>query len=333
MRCSIGRSKSCGPGPGNQLDEFAIIRRYFTPEKQGDSVIVGVGDDGAVLRPAPGRDLVTVVDTMVAGVHFPTCMRAEDIGYRGVAVNVSDIAAMGARPKWMTLALTLGTADPDWIETFAWGIADAADTFAVELVGGDLTRGDGTVISVQITGEVQPGLAMTRSGAQPGDWIYVSGTPGDAGLGLAMMQSGTVPDVRLETLVRRFTRPDARVELGRAIAPHASAAIDLSDGLFADLGKLLSASAVSGCIELNDLPMSSELAQSVDRQQALHYALSGGDDYELCFTAAGSDFFAPGSVAGVPVTRIGRVGEGSGLSCTKNGETYAWQDAGYRHFQ
>ena len=188
------------------------------------------------------------------------------------------------------------------------------------------------MISIQVSGDVEPGLAMTRSGAQAGDGIYVSGTPGDAGYGLAVMQSGRALNDRLAPLVQRFTRPDARVELGRTIAPHASAAIDLSDGLFSDLEKLLSASSASGCIELNDLPVSAELAQAVEQDEALRYVLSGGDDYELCFTAANADFFAAGSIAGVPVTRIGQVGSGSGLSCTRSGETCAYHDDGYRHF-
>jgi len=314
------------------LDEFEIIRRYFTPEEKSDSVIVGVGDDGAVLRPEPGRDLINVVDTLVSGVHFPEKLSPEDVGYRAVAVNVSDIAAMGGRPRWMTLALTLNKNKRGWEEDFARGIALAADTYGLDLVGGDLTHGSEIVVSVQITGDVEPGLAITRSGAQPGDAIYVSGTPGDASLGLSIIQSNPTLDEQLYTLIRRFTRPDARVELGLAIAPHASAAIDVSDGLFGDLEKLLRASSVSGSIELDDIPLSSELRNTLAEDDRLKFVLGGGDDYELCFTSASEEFFDSGEIAGVRVTKIGQVGKGCGLSCTKGGDPFEYHDAGYRHF-
>jgi thiamine-monophosphate kinase len=315
------------------VDEFEIIRRYFTPEQKGEGVIVGVGDDGAVLRPSPGRDLVSVIDSMVSDVHYPANMLPEDVGFRAVAVNVSDIAAMGARPRWMTLALTMDADYQGWVEGFARGIATAAKTFSVELVGGDLTRGSENVVSVQITGEVEPGLAMTRSGAKPGDSIFVSGTPGDAALGLSVMQSGGVLNSRLDYLIGRFTQPTARVELGQAIGPHASAAIDLSDGLYTDLEKLLTASRVAGCIELNDIPMSPELRGTVGHDDALRFALGGGDDYELCFTAPPDRFNETTGIAGVKVTRIGHVSEGGGLTCTVDGRLHEYHDDGYRHFQ
>ena len=251
------------------MDEFEIIRRWFTPEEKSESVIVGVGDDGAVLQPDPGRHLINVVDTLVAGVHFPENLRPEDVGYRAVAVNVSDIAAMGGRPRWMTLALTLDKNKRGWEEDFACGIAFAADTFGIDLVGGDLTHGSETVISVQITGDVEPGQAILRSGAKPGDAIYVSGTPGDASLGLSIIQSKPPLDDQLHTLIRRFCRPDARVALGQAIAPHVSAAIDISDGLFADLEKMLAASGVSGRIELDEIPMSIELMNTLAEEDRL----------------------------------------------------------------
>jgi len=314
------------------VDEFEIIRRLFTPDKTSDSVIVGVGDDGAILRPDPGRDLVTVVDTMVSGVHFPQDLNAEDIGFRAVAVNVSDIAAMGGRPRWMTLALTLASADQDWLQKLSSGIASAANAFGVELVGGDITRGSEFVISVQITGDVEPGLVMSRRGASPGDSIYVSGWPGDAALGLSLIQSGDTQLAGSGYLIKRFSRPDARIQLGQAIAPVVSAAIDLSDGLYADLGKLLAASGVAGVIELNDIPLSDDMLRTVDRTDALRYALGGGDDYELCFTASGDSVIGIGEHLKTPVTEIGRVLEGQGLSCTLDGEAYDYRDDGYRHF-
>jgi thiamine-monophosphate kinase len=315
------------------VDEFEIIRRYFTPATYSDSVVIGVGDDGAVLRPTPGMELVAVADTMVAGVHYPDVLAAADVGYRAVAVNLSDIAAMGAIPRWMTLALTLSAEQPAWLADFARGITQAAAAFGLELVGGDMTRGEQTVVTVQITGEVLPGQALTRAGAHPGEGIYVSGTPGDAAMGLRILQSGSKPDSGGAELVQRFARPTARIALGRALAAHASAAIDLSDGLFSDVEKLLHASGAAGCLALESLPISAPLLHAVPREEAERLVLSGGDDYELCFTAADTEFLAAGEVAGVPVTRIGEVREGRGLHCERHGQLCEFRDDGYRHFQ
>ena len=312
------------------MDEFDIIRRFFTPDRTSDSVMVGVGDDGAVLRPTPGKDLINVIDTMVAGVHFPDTLPPADIGFRAVAINVSDIAAMGGTPRWMTMALTLDDALPDWLADFADGARDASGRYGVELVGGDITRGSDKVISVQVTGEVDPGSVLTRSGARPGDGIYVSGTPGDAALGLSIIESGAAASAEVDYLVKRFSRPDARVALGNALAGRASAAIDLSDGLYADLAKLLDASGVAGRIRLDDLPASAALAGMVGREDALAFMLGGGDDYELAFTSP--DESITEIAADVAVTRIGSVVDGEGLSCTLGGEPYTFQSQGYRHF-
>ena len=207
------------------MDEFEIIRRYFSGVPSDQSVLIGVGDDGAVMRPGTGRDLVAVVDTCVAGVHYPISLDPADIGYRAVAVNVSDIAAMGARPRWMTMALTLDEADDAWLDGFARGIFDAGAQYGVELVGGDITHGVEKVISIQVTGDVETGKALTRGGAAPGDDIYVSGTPGDAALGLSIIESGAPSGEYVNYLVRRFTRPSPRLLLGQRIADAASAAL------------------------------------------------------------------------------------------------------------
>lgn len=314
------------------MDEFEIIRRYFTPASSDPSVRVGVGDDGAVLRAAPDRDLVTVVDTMIAGVHFPLSLAPADVGYRAVAVNLSDIAAMGGRPRWMTLALTLARADPDWLGQFSRGLLEASAEAAVILVGGDTTRGVQTVISVQITGDIPSGRALTRSGARPGDGIYVTGTLGDAAAGLASLQDDTASEAT-RFLAGRFARPTARIAVGQWLLTRASAAIDVSDGLFTDLDKLLAASGVAGSIEVEDIPLSPQLRSAVSGDEALQYALTGGDDYELCFTARDESLPHDGRVAGVAFTRIGRVGSGSGLSCTRGGRAYPFSSHGYRHFE
>jgi len=320
------------------VDEFEIIRRYFERAVSDDSIRVGIGDDGAVLRPDPGRDLITVIDTLVSGVHFPPSLSPADIGYRSVAVNLSDIAAMAGRPRWMVLALTLSDSDPAWLAGFSSGLFAAAQEFDLALVGGDTTSGQETAISIQIIGDVEIDQALVRSGANSGDAIYVTGTPGDASAGLAVLQSGTPRNSDVDYLVKRFARPNARVDLGQAIAEHASAAIDLSDGLFTDIEKLLRASAVSGLIELSEVPLSAQLIKLMDEDDALRFALGGGDDYELCFTSqAGAEVFQEiADQHDVPITCIGQVNEsadsGDALLCTRNGNEYEYHHDGYRHF-
>jgi len=316
------------------VDEFEIIREYFDRPSIDTRVITGVGDDGAVLRPLPGLDLVSVIDTLVAGVHFPISLDAADAGYRAVAVNVSDIAAMGGKPTWMTLALTLTESSSAWLGAFASGLFAAADEYGVTLTGGDTTRGDQLVITIQMNGEVKSGQALLRSGARAGDAIYVTGTPGDAAAGLSILQEGDERNSDADYLVSRFARPAARPEIGQAVATVAHAAIDLSDGLYADIGKLLSASTVSGSIELDQLPLSTQLTRSMSHDAALQFALGGGDDYELCFTSDLSDEKIQAIVAGfgVAVTRIGQVGDGDGLNLTSAGIHFDYQSDGYRHF-
>jgi thiamine-monophosphate kinase len=314
------------------MDEFELIARYFDRASADADVLVGIGDDGAVLRPAVGLDLVTVVDTLVEGVHYPADLPAADVGYRALAVNLSDLAAMGSRPRWMTLALSLREADPAWLTGYAQGLFEAAQEFAVTLVGGDTTRAQQTVMSIQVTGEIEPGRALTRSGARPGDEVFVTGTVGDAAAGLEILQGRSPAGVFADDLVNRFSRPRARVAAGRQLAGTASAAIDLSDGLYTDLEKLAAASGVGVELDLDRLPVSDALRQSVVGNKALSLALAGGDDYELCFTAAAGEFDGLADVAGVPIRRIGRTTPGQGIACIRDGSPYAYHDRGYRHF-
>lgn len=307
------------------MDEFELILRFFSRPASSPAVLAGVGDDGAVIRPREGRDLVTVIDTMVAGTHFPASMSAADIGYRAVAVNLSDIAAMGARPRWMTLALTLVEAEPRWLEAFAEGLYEAAAEWDVALVGGDTTKGEQLVVSVQMSGDLEPGTALYRSGAKAGDTVFVTGTLGDAAAGLGELSEGASGSC----LARRFARPTARVRVGRALAGIANAAIDVSDGLVADLSKILAASAVGAELDLQRLPLSQDLLASVGREQALRFAMDGGDDYELCFTLPESrlpDEIRP------EVTAIGRVRAEPGLECRDGDSVVPFDDTGYRHF-
>ncbi|MGB5164450.1 MAG: thiamine-phosphate kinase [Woeseiaceae bacterium] len=306
------------------MDEFAVIRRYFDRAALGDGTIVGIGDDGAVLQPAANMQQVCVIDTLVEGVHFPEHFNPADLGYRVVAVNLSDIAAMGATPRWMTLALSLPEVDEDWLQAFSEGLLAAAAEYNLALVGGDTTAAPQVVATVQISGEIATGRALLRSGAQVGDTIYVTGTVGDAAAGL----QGLLAGAPVQKLVDRFARPSPRVRYGQALAGVANAAIDLSDGLYGDLQKLLRASGVGAEIDLGKLPLSEALQETFDAEQQRHFALTGGDDYELCFTAAG-DVPDPGVM---PLTAIGVVTASTDLICRLDGRVVPVEDSGYRHF-
>ena len=318
------------------LDEFQLIRRFFDRPSSDRSVCTGIGDDGAVMTPEPGLDLVSVVDTLIEGVHFPGRMAPADIGYRAVAVNLSDIAAMGARPRWMTLALTLDYVDENWLKEFAGGLFEAADAFGVSLVGGDTTRGGQKLMSIQITGDVAAGKSIGRSGASPGDLIFVSGTVGDAAAGLSLINDDDASTENKRFLQKRFCRPAARVELGQALAGIATAAIDISDGLFADAARLLDASETAGVIEINAVPLSAALKSLTDDEDALmRLALAGGDDYELCFAAAPENeqkLTALAESLGVAISCIGTVQQGAGLTCQRDGNATDFRHQGYKHF-
>lgn len=308
------------------MDEFELIQRYFVRTDEARGVVTGIGDDGAVLQPDPGYELISVIDTLVESVHFPTRIAAEDLAYRAVAVNLSDVAAMGGRPRWMTLALTMPDADERWIRGFAEGLHSAAAEHGLTLVGGDTTRGNNVVVSIQITGDVVEGGAILRSGAAIGDAIFVTGTIGDAAAGLEILQAGQGDDF----LRRRFLRPTARVDFGQSLVGVADAAIDLSDGLCADLQKLLSASGVGAEIDLEILPLSDALRSAFDPEAQRRFALSGGDDYELCFTAPEDASFDANDLR---ITKIGRITAGEKLVCRDASGFVECSDRGYRHFR
>jgi thiamine-monophosphate kinase len=306
------------------VDEFELIRRYFDRKRVVAGVEIGIGDDGAVLDPDPGKHQVQVIDTLVEGVHFPVDTNPADIAYRAVAVNLSDIAAMGAGPRWMTLALTLNDASEPWVKAFACGLFEAADPHELALVGGDTTSGPVVTVTVAITGEVEKGAALLRSGARAGDTIFVTGTTGDASAGLALLQKNEANAF----LVQRFLRPTARVETGKKLLRKASAAIDLSDGLIGDLRKLLSASGVGGEVDIEKLPLSDALRARFGIDEGRRFALTGGDDYELCFTAPAD---AVRGIAGI--TAIGKVTAATRLACRLHNEIVPVDDSGYRHFR
>lgn len=302
--------------------EFDLIYRYFSHLGAGDGVDLSVGDDCALLRLDPGERLATSVDTLVEGVHFPEDTFPEDIGFRAVAAASSDLAAMGARPLAMTIALTLSEADALFLHSFSEGVAQAVAEFGLPLVGGDTTRG-ALSISVQVLGALPLDAALTRAGAREGDVVCVSGTLGDAAAALAVLEGRWQPDPQTaEYLLARFYRPTPRLVLGRALLGSATAAIDISDGLLADAGHLAGASGLKLVLDPERVPLSAALRSHPDPEWRRRCALAGGDDYELCFTL-------PAHLA-VPegCTAIGRAEAGEGVDV---GEPIDFP-RGYQHF-
>jgi len=316
--------------------EFEIIRRYFTrAPARAAGVIAGIGDDAAVLQVPPGLELVICIDTLVEGVHFPVGTPADAIGHKALAVNLSDLAAMGAEPVWATLALTLPEPDPSWLEGFSRGFFELAARYGVQLVGGDTTRGPLT-ITVQAHGLVPPGEALLRSGGRPGDHICVTGTLGDAALALRLAEAA--PD----ELRRRLDYPEPRLEAGILLRRLASAVIDVSDGLLADLGHLLERDGLGAELRVDDLPRSDAFLQGLESPaaalQGAYYELplSGGDDYELCFTVPESSLASVRQVLGglsCGMRDIGMIVAQRGIRCLlPDGNRYQPAATGYRHF-
>jgi len=320
--------------------EFELIDRYF---RQADDaaarsdVVLGIGDDAALLDVPTGMQLVAALDTLVEGRHFPAGTPADSLGHRALAVNLSDLAAMGATPAWFLLSLTMPAARPEFLEAMSRGLRDLAQQHAIVLVGGDTTGGPLSV-SVQALGLVEPGKALLRHGAKPGDLLFVSGTPGDAAAGLALEQglpaAPQLTAAQQHYLRQRFLFPAPRVALGRALRELASACIDVSDGLAADAGKLAGASGCGARIDVDRLPISPQLAAQMG-DGATRAALTGGDDYELCFTVpparAGE---LPGRLANVkcPVTCIGVIEESPGLRASGRRGPVDFDLGGYDHF-
>jgi len=320
------------------MDEFEIIRRYFSRLGVPRSdVALGVGDDAALLRVPEGAELVVAVDTIVAGRHFLADCDARSIGHRALAVNLSDLAAMGATPAWATLALTLPSADPEWLERFSAGFSALATEYAVALVGGDTTAGPLTV-SVQIMGHVPRGSALRRSGARAGDLLAVTGTLGDAGAGLAFAAHtlATHDSAAVLELLRRFEYPAPRVEFGLAARGIATAAMDLSDGLAGDLPKLAAASELAAHVEIERLPLSRALQSVADPQQAREWALGGGDDYELLLAVPPELFAglaARAAQLNLTLTAIGELRRGNAVTWTLHGAEIDPEVHGYDHFR
>jgi thiamine-monophosphate kinase len=318
------------------LSETALIERFFRNcGASRPDVSLGIGDDAAVVRVPPGADLVAATDTLVTGVHFPVNCPPAAIGHRCLAVNLSDLAAMGARPMWALLALTLPEAGEEWLSEFAAGFGALARAHEVALIGGDTTKGP-LCVTVQLLGHLPLGTALTRAGGHAADALFVSGTPGDAGAGLALEQGRLMALPAAGAYLRqRFLLPTPRVALGQRLRGHASACIDVSDGLLGDAGKLAAASGVGLEITEELLPLSAALRETLDEPGARRLALSAGDDYELCFAVPEANLARlerelPAAQWGY--TRIGTLRAAHGAVVTRDGAVIEFSHSGYQHF-
>lgn len=314
--------------------EFGLIAKYFT--RPAGRTVLGVGDDAALLRIAEGRELAVSADMLLAGRHFFHEDDPVSVGHKSLAVNLSDMAAMGATPRWALLSIALPEADERWVRAFAEGFFGLAGEHGVGLIGGDTTRGPLTV-SVTILGEVARGAALRRSHARPGDDVWVSGTLGDAALVLSHLRHEIeLAPHEVAALLPRLATPTPRVRLGQKLLGLAHAAIDVSDGLLADLGHILEASGVGAAIDVDAVPVSAVVRDHLAHPVARDAVLAGGDDYELCFTAAPErreHIRRLGRRLGLALTRIGTITRTPGLTLhDSGGRPFAWEHKGFDHF-
>ncbi len=308
------------------ISEFDIIREYFTRPTRRSDVALGIGDDAALVRVPAGQELALTTDTLVAGRHFPLDTHAGDIGWKSLAVSLSDLAAMGAVPAWFTLALTLPEPDTGWLRDFSAGLFELADQHGVELVGGDTTRGP-LSITIQAHGLLPAGQALRRSGARAGDIVCVTGTLGDAALALVL---GAAADA---VLLQRLNRPMPRVSAGIVLRDLAHATIDISDGLAADLGHVLRASNMGAVIDVDSIPVSQSFNASAKAADRLRHLLAGGDDYELCVCLPSDAINPAQKQLECLLTPVGQVTAAGGLVLKDAGGRILDQSyPGYDHF-
>ncbi len=332
-------------GNAKRPDEFELIARFFAPLAEGESDALGLQDDAALLSPEPGKRLIVTTDTLSAGVHFPVDEAPEDTAAKLLGVNLSDLAAMGARPWVYTLSLCLPEDwQPSFLEEFARELGRQQEAYGLHLVGGDTVAGKGPLtLTLTVIGTVDEGGELKRGGAQAGDHVYISGTLGDGALGLRVMQ-GEIDGLagnHAEELLARYRRPQPRVQLGLRLAGLATAAIDVSDGLVADLGHLAKASGQDAVIEAGRVPFSDAARAAFALEpDLLETVLTGGDDYELLFTAppsAADDIEGLSKELDLALTRIGQMGaDGDGAGDVRviddDGREMTFAEAGYRHF-
>jgi thiamine-monophosphate kinase len=312
--------------------EFDLIERIRRRAGVREDVLLGIGDDAAIVQVPAGKQLVIATDTINRGIHFPDNTAPAHIGWKALAVNLSDLASMGAEPAWCTLSLSLPAGDADWVEDFLDGFLELAALHRVALIGGDTTRGPLSV-NVTVHGFVEPGQALRRTGAQVGDDVWVTGTLGEATAALTQWRAGAAVHPALRA---RLDRPTPRVALGARIAAIAHACIDVSDGLLADVQHICAASNVGAEIDLASLPASAELMAAFEASRRQAIQATGGDDYELCFTAAPANRAAIEHAAnetGTPITRVGRIVSGHGTRALRaDGSEWVAPSRGFVHF-
>jgi len=318
------------------MKEFELIKHFFTEQSVNrKDVLVGIGDDCAVIATTEKQNIVVTTDTLVAGVHFPLNTSPRAIGHKAVAVNLSDIAAMGAKPSWLSLAVTLPKVENDWLTEFCSGVFELCEYYNVQLIGGDTTQGP---LSITITaqGLTPEGKYLSRSGAKAGDWLYVTGNIGDAALALQHITNEITLESRfVEPIMAKLDYPKPRVLAGQALREYASSAIDVSDGLIADLGHICIASNVGANIVLDSLPLSDILRDALLTEDAFKLALTGGDDYELLFTVSEDNKVGMETAlanTGTAVTCIGQINASQTISTTLNNKPVAIHNAGFEHF-
>lgn len=317
------------------MKEFDLIKEYFA--QQGLSrkdVVVGIGDDCAVVQPSDRQHIAITTDTLVEGVHFLKDASARSIGHKVVAVSLSDLAAMGAEPSWITLAVSLPSIDPKWVEEFCKGVFDLCEYYHVQLVGGDTTQGP---LSVTVTaqGLMPIGKHLSRSGAKAGDWIYVTGEVGDAALALQYLLGNVELCEGKHQAVNKLDFPKPRVLAGQALREYATSAIDISDGLLVDLNHICKGSGIGANLQLEQLPISNTMRDALGKKEGLTMALTGGDDYELLFTVSQDNKVGMETAlahTGVAVTCIGQMTGGDKIVTTLNGEAFSIDIKGYEHF-
>jgi thiamine-monophosphate kinase len=319
------------------MNEFELIQQYFAKQPvQRAEVIEGIGDDAALMAIPPDQALVVTTDTLVGQVHFPEHTAPRDIGYKALAVNLSDLAAMGATPLGFTLALTLPAANEQWIHGFCEGLFELALREQAALIGGNLAQGP-LSITIQALGLIPRGKALLRRNAKPHDRIYVTGSLGEAALALLDLQKKITLDSHMQhAVMKRFNRPEPQLQAGHLLRQFAHAAIDISDGLAADLTHLLEASHVGATVNVDHLPIAETVRQAISKEMAITLALTGGEDYELCFTVPVGQIKALEGVMRqhhCPMTCIGEITAQPGLHLHfEGGEPYHGQTTGYQHF-
>ncbi len=315
------------------MAEFDLIETFFNQQKQNrNDVIIGIGDDCAVTYIPHNQQLAITTDTLVSGVHFPENTSAYDIGYKSLAVNLSDLAAMGATPAWATLALTLPDENTAWLTEFSRGFFALANQYDMQLIGGDTTRGPLT-ITITAHGFLPKQHALLRSGAKPNDLIYVTNQLGDAGLALLFLQKKiSLSPNNQNAALTKLNRPEPQIEMGIQLRDMANAAIDISDGLAADLGHVLEKSHVGATLYVDQIPLSSALRESLPIDDAITLALTAGDDYELCFTISPEKEKLLANTNGT-YTKIGVITAATGLNLQfSDGRKYHGNTKGYQHF-